>query len=481
MFTRLVQWIREALRRMIGQSDIKQKLNVDVLLSSDMSIAIDKWTRMYTNQASWLDKDVRSLGLPAAIAQELARMLTIEMKIEVTGGSRATWLQEQYDTIAAKLPEFVEYGCAKGSLIMKPYVFNGRIAIDFVHADQFLPVAFDSSGHITAIVFVDQKQVGEKYFTRMEYHRMIGNYTHPITGRPVLSGVEIMNRAFQSDDKSQLGNAVSLSVLPEWKDLTPEVTFHDIDRPLYGYFRYPLANHIDTASPLGVSAYSRADELIEDADRQYGRYKWEYEGGEMALYADDTAFGLDSSGKPKLPNKRLYRNIHGTANIGEGKLFEAWAPQLRDEALNRGLQVMIQKIEFNCGLAYGTISDPQMIEKTATEIASAKQRLQSTVKNGQKALRTALDQLFYAMNAYADIYKLAQPGTYTVTQNYDDSLITDKDAQRMQDRQDVTLGVMPKYRYLMDTRGLTEAEAMKWIAEAQNEQPADFFKNEPGV
>jgi hypothetical protein len=51
----------------------------------------------------------------------------------------------------------------------------------------------------------------------------------------------------------------------------------------------------------------------------------------------------------------------------------------------------------------------------------------------------------------------------------------------MQDRQDVTIGVMPKYRYLMETRGLTQEEAMKWISEAQDEQPSDFFQNEQGA
>ena len=457
---------------MIGQSDVKQKIGVDLLLSSEMATAIDRWASMYINQASWLDEKngVRSLGLPAAIAQEIARMITIEMKVEVTGGGRATWLQTQYDMFSHKLPEFIEYGCALGSLIMKPYVSNGQIAVDFVQSDQFYPVNFDTSGNITAVVFADQKVIGEMYYTRLEYHRQVDNT------------IEVINRAFRSSTKDTLGSAIDLGIVEEWASLAPEVTFSNVSQPLYGYFRYPLANHVDRNSPLGVSCYSRADQLIEDTDRQYGRYKWEFEGGELALHVDDVAaMGLGTDGLPMLPNKRLYRKLPGASTIGEGELFHAWAPQLRDESYERGLQAMKREIEFECGLAYGTISNPQMIEKTATEIANAKQRSQSTITNGQKALRLALDQLFYAMDAYATIYSLAQPGAYTVTQGYDDSLITDKDTQRMQDRQDVTLGVMPKYRYLMDTRGMTEAEAMKWIAEAQNEQPQDFFQNEQGA
>lgn len=463
MFTRVLGWIRGAWRRMIGRSDVKKRLNVDVAISSDMANAIDTWSRMYTNDAAWLDADVRSLGLASAIAQEIARMITIEMTVECTGSARATWLQAQYEKFGHKLPEFIEYACAKGGLIMKPFVANDAIVVDFVQADQFYPVEFDGSGNITAVIFADQKQIGDRYYTRLEYHRQVNN------------AIEVINRAFRSSNADQLGVGIELTAVDDWADIEPEVTFAPVQRPLYGYFRYPLANHIDTRSPLGVSCYSRAAELIEDADRQYGRYKWEYEGGELALHVDEMAMGLGSDGLPTLPNKRLYRGLPGAADLGNSELFQSWAPQLRDEAYNRGLQTMIQRIEFNCGLAYGTISDPQMVEKTATEIAASKQRSQSTIANGQKALEFALNQLFYAMDAYATMYNLAPAGTYTVTQSYDDSLITDHETQFSQDQRVVTMGAMAKKRFLMRNYNLSEQDAENWIVEQQKETPMDFF------
>lgn len=52
----------------------------------------------------------------------------------------------------------------------------------------------------------------------------------------------------------------------------------------------------------------------------------------------------------------------------DGKFFEQFEPSFRDEPLYRGLQNILKQIEFQVGLSYGTLSDPQSVEKTATEI-----------------------------------------------------------------------------------------------------------------
>lgn len=448
---------------MIGQSSVKSAIGADLSISTEMSNAIETWALMYQNQAPWLSRDILSLNLPASIANEIARAVTIEMKVTLSGSARAKWLQEQIDRIIPMLRAQTEYGCAKGGLILKPFASNGQIVIDFIQADQFYPVAFDASGRITACVFADTRVVGKDYFTRLEYHRLENTvYT-------------IRNMAFKSDTKAQLGQQVSLSALSAWVEIQPETTISPLTRPLFGYFRYPMANNIDPTSPLGVSCYARATDTIEQADRQYTNLAWEFESGKRAMYVDDTAFDQDAKGKPVLPDKRLYRPISYAGNVGEGKLFEEWSPQFREASIITGLDTLLKKIEFQAGLAYGTISDPNSVERTATEIASARQRSQATITDTQKALRVALDELLYAMDAYAlfmPSMSLTVPrGTWSVVYDFDDSLIVDRAAQRLEDRQDVNLGVMAKWRYLMSTRGLSEEEAKRWIAEAESEKP----------
>lgn len=87
-----------------------------------------------------------------------------------------------------------------------------------------------------------------------------------------------------------------------------------------------------------------------------------------------------------LREQRLYRNwINGSVSGGRN-LYEVFAPTLRDESYRKGLDAMLKRIEFQCGLAYGTLSDPQNVDKTAEEIRSSKQRSYTTVKDLQRAL-----------------------------------------------------------------------------------------------
>jgi A118 family predicted phage portal protein len=465
MFRRILQWIREVWSKMIGTQSVKQALHLDVAISSEMADALQLWSLMYANKAPWLSQDIKSLNLPAAVAGEIARAATIELKVEFTGSARAKFLEAQFARILPKLRQQIEFGCAKGGLVLKPYISGDGIAVDFVQADMFFPVAFDSDGDITAIVFADQRQTGDKFYTRLEFHQ-----TTP-------AGVVIRNQAFRSTSRDNLGQQCQLAEVTDWAELQPEATVTGVTRPLYAYFRYPLANTIDPTSPLGVSCYSRAVDLIKNADGMWSDLLWEFESGRRALYADVIAFGKDENGNPILPYKRLYRALNGSGDIGDNPegLFHAWTPDLREENILRGLDATLKRIEFVCGLAAGTLSDPNNVDKTATEIAASKQRSQATVVDTQKAVQAALEHLIWAMDIWATLGQLAPKGSYAVAFEFDDSLIVDSEAQFSQDSRTVGLSAMPKWMFLVRNYGLTEEVARQWIKETQAEQPKDLF------
>ena len=153
---------------------------------------------------------------------------------------------------------------------------------------------------------------------------------------------------------------------------------------------------------------------------------------------------MDSNGqkKVKLPKgkSRLYRALE----IGdvEKPLYEVFSPQIRDTSLFAGFNCILQRIEFACGLAYGTLSDPQTVEKTAEEIKSSKQRSYARVRNLQKSLQTALDDFIYAIDVWADAYELAPSGDYEVSYSWDDSIITDTDKEFSQRLQLVSANIL---------------------------------------
>ena len=130
---------------------------------------------------------------------------------------------------------------------------------------------------------------------------------------------------------------------------------------------------------------------------------------------------------------------------------------------------------FNCGLAYGTLSDPEAVEKTATEIAVSRQRTYATITDTQKTLQAALEQLIWAMDVWATLGKLAPRGTYQVVYSFDDSVVVDKDAQFQQDLRLVGAGIMSKIEFRMRNFGEDEVTAKKKLAQVSAEQPETTF------
>lgn len=465
---------------MLSPGNVKQSLKVDVAITPLMADALQKWSLMYVNQSPWLNGEIKSLNLAASIAAEVARAVTIEMEVQISGSPRADFLAEQMIPVMNSIRTYTEYCSAKGGLMFKPYIKGEYICVDYVQADMFYPVAFDSNGNMTSCIFADQKTVGNNtFYTRLEFHSF---GTFNVDGQEY-QGCKITNTAYKSTTRETLGNQVALTEVPEWADLETEVTILNIDRPLFAYFRMPFANNIDSTSPLGVSVYSRAVNLIEQADRQWSDFLWEFESGKRAVYTDVAAFGKTSDNKPVLPDKRLYRLLDLQGKLDAPGFFHDWTPTLREVNILNGLDAILKQIEFQCGLAQGTISDSQNVALTATEIKMSKQRTFATITDTQKALQDAIDGLLNAMDVWATIGQLAPEGTYTATYQFDDSIVTDHDSQFIQDQQAVTSGNMPKYIFNMRNFGLDEKTAKQWVTDAQAESPAptSFFGNELGV
>lgn len=289
---------------MIQYETIKQAMGVDVAVSQRMAQAIYRWSKMYINESSWLNDDVKGLNLPAAICSEMARLVTMESSINITGGSKAEMIKEGMQPFLNEISNYTEFACSTGGVVFKPYLSQKRIEIDVVRAGDFYPVEFNSAGEITAAIFPEFKRAGKNLYTRLEYHALQGD-RYSIVNKAFISKKAMV----KTDDIVNLGQEINLEEVPEWSDIAPYVEFQNADRMLFSYFKIPLANNTDIHSPLGVSIYARAVDQIRDADEQYGAVLWEYKSKETAIQAADEFFRKNRQGEVILPKgkERLYR------------------------------------------------------------------------------------------------------------------------------------------------------------------------------
>ena len=443
----MLSWVKSTILKLLGQE------STELTISPKMENLIALWARLYEGTEAG-----ESLKLPVSIASEFARLVVVESEISITGGSRAGWMEKQLSPFLQKLQEYVEYACAMGGEVFKPYVSGSSILIDAVQADCFFPTAFDTSGRMTGAVFVEQIVRGNRIYTRAESHEFT-------KGREV-----IRNKAFSSTTNAALGNEIELTAVPEWAEIAPEITISEIDRPLFAYFRIPLANNRERHSPLGVSVFANAVQSIRDADEQYNRLLWEYDGGQLAIDVAASAIRKAPDGSLSMDKReqRLYRRNLETG-IASGDFYHAFAPSLRDSSYITGLDSILKKVEFQCNLAFGTFSDPASVEKTATEMKISKQRSFSAVSSIQHSRENALDDLAYAVDKLASLYQLAPSGTYKTSCQWHDSVLQDEETQRVLDREDAISGFIPKWQYNTKWRAMSEEEAKAAVQEAINE------------
>lgn len=470
----LLTWLKGAVNKMLGKDNLKSVLAVTPAVSSKMKNAIELWENMYKNEAPWLDDKVHSLGLPALISSEKARMATLEMEIKITGeGERTEFIKDTFTQVTNTIRKELEYGIAFGGLVIKPYIVKGpdnkyKIKINYTRANNFYPLSFSADGELTSAAFVDRIITKDKVYSKLEIHSLVSNT------------VTVQNRVFVADYKAEfgtqqntLGNEISITSVPEWADITPSVTIENVDTLLFAYFKNPESNTIDIDSPLGTSGFSRAVSLIKEADMQYSDLLWEYEGGQLAVDVDRTALNpmRDASGKekiilPKLQDRLFRRNL----DLGEDDMYNVYSPALRDDSIINGLNNILMHIEDATSLSRGTISNVSVSEaRTATELKILKQRAFAANSDIQKALEDTFKHLFIIIDKYCDLYKIVPSGKYEVAYNWDDSILVDKDSERQIDIVDINNGLMSKVEYRMKWFGETEVQAKESLKEIQNE------------
>lgn len=538
VWSSLISRLKELMRNMIGSRTIQNELHVSYAISPKMETAIQLWTNLYLDKAEWLhepsDMDptrVVSLGLPAMIASEKARTALIEFESEISvpieevevdnpdypgeikytedvngeriplptavppetiieehtigTSARAEYLESQYKKLKKQLRKQIEYGIAKGGLVIKPYIVindsqtkedgtNSDIApiieieFDFVQADSFYPLVFDASGKITEAAFVQSKIEKNIVYRRLEYHKWENNV------------VTVINKAYKSNnvrstidpDSLDLGEEISLKDVPEWKNLDEKTVVKNVTKPLFAYFKMPEANTVDPTSPLGVSGFSRAVNLIRDADVQYSRLLWEYEAGEIAIDIDRDALrvDIDGAGNEHTKMTHLQQRLFRKVDLGaDSDTYNPFTPTLRDTNYIEGLNSILMRIEDVCGISRGTLSDSADIARTATELKILKQRSFQTNVDVQRAIEEALRDVIYIMNVYATLYEITPEGEYEVSFEWDDSILVDIDEEINKRITLMQNGLASKLEVRMWYFGETEKQAREALEKVNEE------------
>lgn len=465
----IIERIKGWFERMFGNK-VKKEFGVQETTSAEMQRMITRCVNAYRGKPEWVDAEehIKTINFAKAICSETARLTTLAIGIQISGSARADWLQQQLDAVYYQLRPWMEYGCAYGTVILKP---NGE-SIDVYTPERFA-VTEQANGKITGIVFMDQRKQDEKYYTRMEYHRFVdGVYM-------------VTNKCFVGRTPEDTTKGISMENTP-WSGLQEEVGIENIDKPLYGVLKMPHANNVDIDSPLSLSVFADALEELKDLDIAYSRNAKEVKDSKRTILLDSDRLlmsggrvqnnitGFERARKEmKLPD--YVRNVYGSGNK---EFYQEINPTLNTDTRLTGINALLSQIGYKCGFSNGYfVFNESTGIQTATGVEAEQQRTIQFIKDCRDKLEDCLENLIYAQNVFADLYNLAPVGTYEVVYDFGD-ITYNEDEDRARWYAYVTAGKVPFWYYLVKFEGFSEEDAKAIEEEAKVKEPTLFGEEE---
>lgn len=445
---------------MLTKSKAKDEFNIEAISSEQMSAWISECINIYQGNPSWLNEDdhIDTINMAKAICSETARLTTLGIGVKLDGSARAEWLQKQINRVYFQLRNWVEYGCAYGTVILKP---NGS-DIDLYTPDMF-EITHATADRIDGVIFHNWKQAGEKkWYTRLEYHRFEeGIY-------------RITNKCYLGDKPDDTKETVDIKSTP-WSYMAEEAAIANMGNTLFGVFRTPQANNLDLNSPYGLPIFSEAVQELRDLDIAYSRNSKEIHDSKRLVMLDADRLlpggGIGNLNRTSMPD--YIKLVDGDTTV-ESDVYHEINPQLNTDTRLTGINALLSQIGYKAGFSNGYfVFNESTGIQTATQVEADQQRTIQLIKDVRDKLESCLNGLIYAMDVFATLYRLAPMGAYEVVYGFGDiTYNVEEDRARWWGY--VQSGKVPAWMYFVKFEGMTEEDAKSMVAEAQPKTPTLF-------
>jgi len=422
---------------------------------------IAEWRAIYRGSPKWLDywyptlrgklqKRVRKTMRPAKlICSELAGLVWAEKP-------KLTAPQGVLDVLAAarfteRAQAETELMLALGATVFKLYVSGGKIGLDFVQPDRFIPVSWDA-GVITEADIIDRRVIDKKQYLRIERHRKDGD------------GYKITSEVFEQRGSDMYPAPLSLFGLTEAEAFSPVKMFF--------YCGNPEANNIDTDSPLSISIFENARDTLECLDIAFDALNSEIVLGKKRIIVPARALRHvvnTETGKAEKyfdPSDEVFQAFD-TEDKEQLKITDNTV-ELRIDEIRRAIQTLLDILAVQIGLSVGSFSFDGGSMKTATEVISENSKTFKTKQNIENALGASIIAVMESIAGLL-VYTGQSVGAEPIGIEWDDSVIEDRNSKTAYIQSRLTGGTLARYRAIMMLDGVDEAEARKRAEEIAEE------------
>lgn len=476
----MLDGIKNVLRKVGVKLGLIKKLeniaeHSKVAVSDDFYGEIIKWRELHKGyHASIHDYTIhtiagtstgvrKTMNMPKMVTQELATLIFNERcNISISDEKYNKFIEDVFkdNGFNGNFQQHLEFMFAQGGMVMKPYVANGKVKLSYVTADCFLPISWTNTTIEEGVFVSEIKHDGKKY-THLEWHE-------------VKEGERVITNELYESAGSSLGSKVPLSTV--YPHVEPVVTFSNVKRPLFSYFKPNLANNIDSTIPLGISVYANSMSALESLDTSYDSLDREIRLGRKRISVPVAATKpiIDSeTGKATRyfdTKDEVYEAFDTDMDAKEIKEFNS---SLRVNEIVQAINTHLSVLSTQLGFDSGTFSFDGKSMKTATEVVSENSKTFRTKQSHENVIEQGITDLIECIGLVAEIHGLyTPPKEYDVTVTFDDSIAQDRTTDINEQLLLIAGGLQSKLSAIMKIHGLTDEEAQIKLDEIKKEELA---------
>ena len=257
----------------------------------------------------------------------------------------------------------------------------------------------------------------------------------------------------------------------ELKDLEISATLGDV-KP-FAVMKNAEVNNLDDMEGYGLPKIHGAIPMLKSLDLANNVLFGDLDKAEKIVLINELLCEFDENGKPRLtPEQKKLFVFTGEKLPDEKGLIQEYNPEIRIEQITKVFELALSLLSMMFGYGTKKYSFEGGQITTATEYIGERQdQMQELNRQRQEAIRYIQDicraVMWFSNTYHSTSYNLEQE----ILIDFDDSYITDKEAELERKRNDALSFDIPQLTiwYLMDAYSLSEKEAAALVAQKREE------------
>ena len=387
-----------------------------------MRNAVEEWFSLYYQHSGETDSDPCQ-RIPYTVVNKIVKTVFGEYKVSANSPVVTQLLAQ----LGEKRKEALQLALVGGECYIKPCPGETGFSFTLIPRNNVLIFARDAQGMPVDMGTVEKSVRGKYYYTLLE-RRTVDEKGH----------LTIENRLFRSSSSDKLGNQVSLNEHPAYRGLAVRYRYGEpVGSVGLARLKTPMLNCVD-GSADGVAVFAPAVGLIRNINRNEAQLNGEFSRGESRIIASSDLLGRNSQGSRDLTEHLFVGLDEDPEQVG----ITIFSPQLREASFLARKHEYLRNVESIIGLRRGMLSDANIEERTATEIASGAGDYNLTVMDFQEMWDSALRETLELCSALARLYRLEVPKDLQFNVDWGNGILYDEGSTWEAYKEMVTSGLL---------------------------------------